>query len=93
MIVNINQSKKYFSIKELSSILSVSCYHIQKLERLSSHLKIVKIKNRKYYTQNHILYFQEVLRGLESDKISYEKNRVILTLIDKLVKKFSELLN
>lgn len=76
--------KKYYTIKEVTEILSIADYKLRYLEKTSPDLAIQKIRGRRYYQISDIEKLKIVLKS--------DNNRTIIEQIDHLIKKFKSLI-
>ncbi len=55
------KTKKYISLRELSSFLNVPIHKIRSLEKTHTGLKIYKINNRRFYTKSDVIKIKSLL--------------------------------
>lgn len=83
--------KKYFSISETSEITSLPINKLRYIEKSDPKIKVTKIRERRYYTRQHIDYIRKhhcgtvVAEPLSSNFID---NSSIIARIDTLIDKF-----
>ena len=86
--------KKYFTIADVKKITGLEIHKLRYIEKSDHKIKIFRIRNRRYYTQNDIDYIIETyslskasnITNLDSHKIH------IISKIDACLEKFQSLL-
>ncbi|MDG1436272.1 MAG: MerR family transcriptional regulator [Rickettsiaceae bacterium] len=96
-------TKKYFSIAEAAKMTGLPSHKLRYIEKSDPSIKIIKIRERRYYTKNDIDYITKTFstqatKNILQDQISKDKilakanmNIEIIHKIDQLILKFLQL--
>lgn len=52
-------TKKYFSLAEVLDITGLSAHKLRYIEKTTSNIKVIKIRGRRYYTENDIKFIKQ----------------------------------
>ena len=83
--------KKYRSIAEVSNITSLTISKLRYIEKSDPVFKVIKIRDRRYYTQENIEYLKEHYAQCKDDEDTCKIP--ISVQIDQLIENFQNLLN
>lgn len=64
-------SKKYFSISEVSKTLGIPAYKLRYLEKAKPAIEVFQIRGRRYYTAEDIELIKQKVNGVSDDGRAY----------------------
>ena len=77
--------KKYFAISEVADILNIPAHKLRYLEKITKHMRIKKLRGRRYYTKENIERIKATLKSYQA----FEP--LPISRIDILLDKFNNL--
>lgn len=84
--------KKYFSISEISRLTGLSPAKLRYIEKSNQSFKVLKIRDRRYYTQENLRYITELCqshaKNVQQDV--HSKNNNMIEKIDNILNRFKE---
>lgn len=91
IVITKNLSKKYYSVSEIVQFLNIQHYQLRYLENNISDLSILKIKNRRYYTEKDLEFLKNYLNSKKTSKSDIILVKVNFDRIEALITKFKVL--
>lgn len=84
--------KKYFSISEVSKLTGLSPVKLRYIEKSNHLFKVLKIRDRRYYTNENLRYITEVyqIRTKNIQQGLDRKNNNMIEKIDNILNRFKE---
>ena len=92
------ESKKYYSISEVTQILGIHDYQLRYLEKTSLGFTVHKIRGRRYYTSKDIDFLKNSLQQSAKNtpvskplQLEFQEPHMISNKVDFLLSKFYKL--
>ncbi|MFK7973244.1 MAG: MerR family transcriptional regulator [Rickettsiaceae bacterium] len=82
--------KKYFTIAEVAKLTGLTCNKLRYIEKFNSKINVIKIRERRYYTHDTLLYIQQLYKNnIAPNLVKTIKADSLIIRIDTLIGKLN----